>query len=708
MAPRLLRTGTCRHQHATATGTAADDHISSPSTRAPRRAARSCSTTEMRIAAIGAGGIPAAFSRLGLGRARPRGPLGHAPPPPAARRSRRPALDRRRHRRHRHHQPARDDAGLGPRDRQADPQRHRLAGPAHRRSSAASCATQGTSRRSPQAPACCSTPISRAPSSPGCSTMSTARASAGRGRRAAVRHRRQLPDLEADRRRGACHRRHQRRAARCSTTSARGAGTPTICELLGIPMAMLPEVRDCAADFGATRADLFGAPIPILGVAGDQQAATLGQACFPPGMLKSTYGTGCFALLNTGDNTVASPQPAADTIAYQLDGKPTYALEGSIFIAGAVVQWLRDGLKIIRTAAETQPLADGADPAQDVILVPAFTGLGAPYWNAECRGAIFGLTRNSGPGRIRPRRAGKRRLPDPRPAGGDDGADWQAAPRASGGVLRVDGGMSASDWAMQFLSDIIGAPVDRPEVLETTALGAAWLAGMRAGVYPGTEGFAESWALERRFEPADGRARRATRNTPPGSAPWPRRWRFERARRVRFPHRAGASASGAAASDDAAAAIAALRRPRPAGAGQLCRRAPTRWRARSKRRAAALPRFAAPASPTLPRSRPAVAAGRAAGATVVAAIGGGSVIDLGKAVGGTDPRHARPRRPSRSGRPRPAARRAAAAVRRAADDGRNRRRGDAQRRHRGARASPQGQPARRPDAARRSPSSIRR
>ena len=163
---------------------------------------------------------------------------------------------------------------------------------------------------------------------------------------------------------------------------------------------MLPEVKDCAADFGMTASDLFGRAIPILGVAGDQQAATIGQACFQPGMMKSTYGTGCFALLNTGETPVTSTNRLLTTIAYQLDGKPTYALEGSIFVAGAVVQWLRDGLKIIREAAETQALAEQADPHQNVVLVPAFVGLGAPYWNAECRGAVYGLTRNSGPAEL--------------------------------------------------------------------------------------------------------------------------------------------------------------------------------------------------------------------------------------------------------------------------------------------------------------------
>ena len=270
-----------------------------------------------------------------------------------------------------------------------------------------------------------------------------------------------------------------------------------ICGLLGIPLGMLPEVRDCAADFGTTRADLFGREIPILGVAGDQQAATVGQACFRPGMLKSTYGTGCFALLNTGEAPVRSESRLLTTIAYQLDGKATYALEGSIFVAGAVVQWLRDGLKLIRSAGETQGLAEAADPGQEVILVPAFTGLGAPYWAPDCRGAIFGLTRNSGPAELA--RAALESV-------GFQTRDLLEAMRAdwtSGAArLRVDGGMTASDWAMQFLADIIGAPVDRPKVTETTALGAAWLAGQRAGLYPDREGFAEAWALDRTFEPA--------------------------------------------------------------------------------------------------------------------------------------------------------------------------------------------------------------
>jgi glycerol kinase len=278
----------------------------------------------------------------------------------------------------------------------------------------------------------------------------------------------------------------------------KGRWSQTICDLFDIPAAMLPEVRDCAADYGHTRADLFGHEIPILGVAGDQQAATIGQACFTPGMLKSTYGTGCFAVLNTGETPVASRNKLLTTIAYQLDGQPTYALEGSIFIAGAVVQWLRDGLKVIRAAPETQALAEQADPSQDLILVPAFVGLGAPYWKPEARGAVFGLTRNSGPAEFA-RAALESVGYQTRDLLQAMQADWRR--EGTQPVLRVDGGMAANDYAMQFLADIIGAPVDRPRVLETTALGAAWLAGMRAGAWPGMEEFARGWAIERQFTP---------------------------------------------------------------------------------------------------------------------------------------------------------------------------------------------------------------
>ena len=298
---------------------------------------------------------------------------------------------------------------------------------------------------------------------------------------------------------GASHVTDATNAARTLLYNIReGQWDAEICGLLNIPLGLLPEVKDCAAHFGDAIADHLGAEVPILGVAGDQQAATIGQACFQPGMMKSTYGTGCFALLNTGDTLVESRNRMLGTIAYQFDGTPTYALEGSIFIAGAVVQWLRDGLKIIKSAAESQALAEAADAEQELYLVPAFTGLGAPYWDAECRGAVFGLTRGSGPEEFA--RAALESVGfqtrDLYEAMHDD---WGDAGGES--ILRVDGGMSASDWTMQFLADILGAKVHRPRVLETTALGAAWLAGMQAGLYPDRDGFAETWALEREFEP---------------------------------------------------------------------------------------------------------------------------------------------------------------------------------------------------------------
>lgn len=286
----------------------------------------------------------------------------------------------------------------------------------------------------------------------------------------------------------------------------KGEWDAELCEILGVPMAVLPQVTDCSADFGMTEKAILGAGIPIYGAAGDQQAATIGQACFSPGMLKSTYGTGCFALLNTGADIVRSKNRLLTTIAYQLGGKPAYALEGSIFIAGAAVQWLRDGLKIIRSAPETGALALKADPGQDVYLVPAFVGLGAPWWDAEARGALFGMTRNTGPAELA-RAALESVAYQTCDLVDAMKKDWKAGATT---VLRVDGGMVASDWAMQRLSDLLDAPVDRPAILETTALGAAWLAGSRAGVWPSRSGFAKSWALERRFEPQmDSRVRKA-------------------------------------------------------------------------------------------------------------------------------------------------------------------------------------------------------
>ena len=272
-----------------------------------------------------------------------------------------------------------------------------------------------------------------------------------------------------------------------------------LLKLIRVPRAMLPEVKDSSHRFGETLPELFGGAIAVCGIAGDQQAATIGQACFTPGMIKSTYGTGCFALLNTGATPVASKNKLLTTIAYQLGGKRTYALEGSIFVAGSAVQWLRDGLGVIKQAAETGPLAAKSDPAQSVYLVPAFVGLGAPYWNPRVRGALFGLTRNTGPAELAHAALESvcYQTFDLRDA---MRADWPGA-KAANIVLRVDGGMTASDWTMQRLADLLDAPVDRPVIQETTALGAAYLAGLEAGVYPEPEKFADHWRLERRFKP---------------------------------------------------------------------------------------------------------------------------------------------------------------------------------------------------------------
>ena len=265
--------------------------------------------------------------------------------------------------------------------------------------------------------------------------------------------------------------------------------------LFNIPSSVLPEVKDCATEYGVT--NLLGGEIPILGIAGDQHAATIGQACFTAGMMKSTYGTGCFALLNTGDQAVTSSNRLLTTIAYQLDGNVTYALEGSIFIAGAAVQWLRDGLGIIESAQQSGELAIEADDNQQVYMIPAFTGLGAPWWDAEARGALIGLTRGTGPAEIS--RAALesvcyQTLDLLKAMQADLGADTDT-------VLRVDGGMVASDWTMQRLADILQAPVDRPVIAETTALGAAWLAGSKAGLWPDQAGFAKSWRQDKQFTP---------------------------------------------------------------------------------------------------------------------------------------------------------------------------------------------------------------
>ena len=279
----------------------------------------------------------------------------------------------------------------------------------------------------------------------------------------------------------------------------KGVWDDTLLAVLGVPEAVLPQVLDSSASFGMTDPELFGGAIPICGIAGDQQAALVGQACFAPGMVKSTYGTGCFALLNTGQTPVTSKNRLITTIAYQLGGTRFYALEGSIFVAGAAVQWLRDGLHVVESADETGSLAATADPTQEVILVPAFVGLGAPYWRPDVRGALFGLTRATGK-----RELAQAALESVCYQTADLLAamksDWSGAENALD-VLRVDGGMASSDWTMQRLADLLGSTVDRPEIKETTALGAAYLAGLHTGFYPAPARFAELWRLERRFVP---------------------------------------------------------------------------------------------------------------------------------------------------------------------------------------------------------------
>ncbi len=266
--------------------------------------------------------------------------------------------------------------------------------------------------------------------------------------------------------------------------------------LFNVPPAILPEVRDTAADYGVAAREWFGAEIPILALVGDQQSALIGQACVAPGMVKATYGTGGFLLLNTGEAPTPSRNRLLTTIAYQWSGKRAYALEGSIFSAGATVQWLRDGLGIIATAPEAAALAAASDPAQAVYCIPAFAGLGAPHWSSEARALLCGLTRGSTRKEIA--RAALESV-------GYQTRDLIEAMRSDAGVgvevIRVDGGMAASDWTMQFLADILAVPVDRPSDLESTAQGAAFVAGWRAGVYPGPESFAERRRRDRLFEP---------------------------------------------------------------------------------------------------------------------------------------------------------------------------------------------------------------
>jgi len=276
----------------------------------------------------------------------------------------------------------------------------------------------------------------------------------------------------------------------------RQAWDEDLLELLEVPAALLPDVRDTAGDFGTTDPQLFGAAIPITGMAGDQQAGLVGQACFQPGMIKSTYGTGCFAVLNTGAEAMRSGNQLLTTVAYRIGGEVTYALEGSIFIAGAAVQWLRDGLKIIASTPESERFAVETEHTGGVYMVPAFTGLGAPHWDPDARGAIVGLTRDSGIPEI------VRATLESVCYQTRDLFEAMAADGVTPAAVRADGGMAANDWVMQFLADMLDIAVERPADTETTVLGAAYLAGLGAGLYGSLDEVAEKWRLQQRFTPA--------------------------------------------------------------------------------------------------------------------------------------------------------------------------------------------------------------
>jgi glycerol kinase len=268
----------------------------------------------------------------------------------------------------------------------------------------------------------------------------------------------------------------------------------TILALLNIPRALLPEVLDSSADFGVTKIPEIAATIPITGIAGDQQAALIGQCCFEPGMMKSTYGTGCFMILNTGNQRVQSNHRLLTTVAFRLNGKVCYGLEGSIFIAGASVQWLRDAMKMVAHASDTEAIARANPDSHGVYVVPAFTGLGAPYWDANARGAVVGLTRDSGISDM---------VTATLQSVSYQSQDLLAAMASDGltpKVVRVDGGMIANDWLAQNLADQLGIDVDRPKVTETTALGAAYLAGLRVGLFASIEALAQKWQLDQRFQ----------------------------------------------------------------------------------------------------------------------------------------------------------------------------------------------------------------
>ena len=283
---------------------------------------------------------------------------------------------------------------------------------------------------------------------------------------------------------GAVHATDATNASRTSLYDIhQGAWSAELCALFGVPKALLPEVRDSSADYGVTPEGMFGRALPVLGLIGDQQAALAGQAAFAAGEAKQTFGTGGFLLVNTGKTPTVSRNRLLTTVALQLDGRRTYALEGSIFIAGAAVQWLRDGLGVIAAAAETEALAAALPDNGGVYLVPAFTGLGAPHWDADARGALFGLTRDTGPAQLA--RAALEAV-------AYQTCDLLAAAREDGArveTLRVDGGLAANRWAMQFTADVTGLPVERPASLETTARGAAYMAGRHAGVYGDLDAF---------------------------------------------------------------------------------------------------------------------------------------------------------------------------------------------------------------------------
>ncbi|MGC6517628.1 MAG: glycerol kinase GlpK [Candidatus Puniceispirillaceae bacterium] len=276
----------------------------------------------------------------------------------------------------------------------------------------------------------------------------------------------------------------------------KGGWDETLCAIFNVPMALLPEVQDCASHFGDTDKDLLGVSLPILGVAGDQQAATIGQACFTAGDIKSTYGTGCFMLANTGKTRLYSKHKLLSTVAYQIDGTTTFGLEGSIFISGAIIQWLRDGLRILEEASQSEGLASSLGSNDGVYMVPALTGLGAPHWAPHARGAVYGITRDTGPAHFA--RAALESV-------AYQTHDLIKAIEGDGmtcATVKVDGGMVANNWLMQFMSDVIDCRIERPVVTETTALGVAMLAMLQDGQVSHLDDMAKLWQLEERFEPS--------------------------------------------------------------------------------------------------------------------------------------------------------------------------------------------------------------